>query len=63
MAHPLWQGIIIGEKKLLKKILNKIGPAIEPCGTPDVIVWNLTVYVINFYTFLQFFLFSKYEYI
>ena len=29
------------KKKLLMKILNKIGPTIEPCGTPDVIVWKL----------------------
>ena len=26
------------KKKLLKKILNKIGPTIEPCGTPDFMV-------------------------
>ena len=26
------------KKKYLKKVLNKIGPTIEPCGTPDVIV-------------------------
>ena len=24
-------------KKSLKKMLNKIGPTIEPCGTPDII--------------------------
>ena len=26
------------KRKYLKKVLNKIGPTIEPCGTPDVIV-------------------------
>ena len=29
------------KKKIVEEIWNKIGPNIEPCGTPDVIVWKL----------------------
>ena len=55
------QGIIVGEimntlhrkkKKTLKKILNKIRPTIEPCGTPDFIAWNLLFILLIFTIFL-----------
>ena len=29
-----------GQKKSLKIILNKIGPTIEPCGTPDLLLFE-----------------------
>ena len=37
------------KKKSLKKILNKTGPTIEPCGTPDFVVWKfcLCYYVLH----------------
>ena len=46
------------KKKSLKKILNKIGPTIEPCGTPDFIVWKLLFMLL---IFTHCFLFSKYS--
>ena len=46
------------KKKSLKKILNKIGPTIVPCGTPDVIVRKLLFMKLPFTNCLLFF---KYE--
>ena len=40
-SAKLWTDAFgIKKKKSLKKILNKIGPKIEPWGTPDIIVSN-----------------------
>ena len=38
------------KNKSFIKMLDRIGPSIEPCGIPESIVLKKTRYIVNFYT-------------
>ena len=38
------------KNKSFIKMLNRIGPRIDPCGTPESIVLKKTIYIVNFHT-------------
>ena len=42
---------LMHRNKSLRNILKRIGPNIEPCGTPDKMFWNAlkTLFILTFY--------------
>ena len=50
-SAKLWKSaFLIHSKRSLMKMLKRMGPKIEPCGTPDNKTWK-TLYVLFIFTF------------